>query len=133
MSGVWRRAQIKLEEYFLIWGRFGGGFLRNKKVNRWGLSSHNIPTNWGKDNIVLIGDALHPMLPFCARANFALEDAFVLAKLIDLYTMEEVTDKYVQIRKPRLLRLMKQIKKNAWNFHLKRGFLGHARIVDWFC
>ena len=63
------------------------------------------------------------MLPFLAQgANFALEDAFVLAKLIDLYTLEEVTDKYVQIRKPRLLRLMKQIKKNAWNFHLKHGF-----------
>ena len=104
-------------------GDLGEAFCEIKKVNRWGLSSHNIPTIWGKDNIVLIGDALHPMLPFLAQgANFALEDAFVLAKLIDLYTMEEVTDKYVQIRKPRLLRLMKQIKKNAWNFHLKRGF-----------
>ena len=116
------------EQVRRIFSDFGGdlreAFCEIKTVNKWGLSSNNIPMNWAKYNIVLIGDALHPMLPFLAQgANFALEDAFVLAKLIDLYSPEEVTDKYVQIRKPRLLRLMKQIKNNAWNFHLKRGFL----------
>ena len=92
-------------------------------VHKWGLSSHDIPANWTAGNIFLIGDALHPMLPFLAQgANSALEDAFVLTKLITFLDASEAADKYLEIRKPRLLRLMKQIKNNAWKFHLEDSF-----------
>jgi salicylate hydroxylase len=92
-------------------------------VHKWGLSSHDIPVNWTDCNIFLIGDALHPMLPFLAQgANSALEDAFVLTKLMSFLDASEAAIKYREIRKPRLLRLMKQIQNNAWKFHLEHSF-----------
>ena len=110
-----------------IFSEFGGdlkdtlGYIET--VQKWGLSSHDIPFNWAQKNIFLIGDALHPMLPFLAQgANAALEDAFILAKLIASNDPSEVAEKYVDIRKPRLLRLIKQIKNNAWKFHLEHSF-----------
>ena len=37
--------------------------------------------HWGRDQITLLGDAAHPMLPFLAQgAAMAIEDAAVLAK-----------------------------------------------------
>ena len=110
-----------------LFSEFGGDLKDTlgciETVKKWGLSSHDIPINWARNNIFLIGDALHPMLPFLAQgANSALEDAFILAKLIAFNDPSEVGDKYVAIRKPRLLRLIKQIKNNAWKFHLEHSF-----------
>jgi salicylate hydroxylase len=62
------------------------------------------------------------MLPFLAQgANSALEDAFILAKLITFHEPSKAAEKYIEIRKPRLLRLMKAIKNNAWKFHLEHS------------
>ena len=115
------------EEIKYLFSEFGGDLKQALEsittVHKWGLSSHDIPVNWTAGNIFLIGDALHPMLPFLAQgANSALEDAFVLAKLITFLDASEAADKYLEIRKPRLLRLMKQIKNNAWKFHLEHSF-----------
>jgi salicylate hydroxylase len=64
------------------------------------------------------------MLPFLAQgANSALEDSFVLARLITRLDPIEAAERYAEIRKPRLLRLIKQIKNNAWKFHLEHSFL----------
>ena len=110
-----------------LFSEFGGDLKENLEsittVHKWGLSFHDIPLNWTDGNIFLMGDALHPMLPFLAQgANSALEDAYVLTKLISFLDASEVADKYLEIRKPRLLRLMKQIKNNAWKFHLEHSF-----------
>ena len=115
------------EEIKHLFSEFGGDLRETldsiTTVHKWGLSSHDIPSNWAAGNIFLIGDALHPMLPFLAQgANSALEDAFVLAKLITFLDASEAAAKYLEIRKPRLLRLMKQIKNNAWKFHLEHSF-----------
>lgn len=111
-----------------IFSEFGGdlkeGLESIETVHKWGLSSHDVAVNWVIDNIFLIGDALHPMLPFLAQgANSALEDSFILAKLIPSLDPSEAADRYAEIRKPRLLRLMKQIKNNAWKFHMEHSFL----------
>ena len=116
------------EEIKRLFSEFGGDLKEAldsiETVNKWGLSSHEVPANWAVGNVFLIGDALHPMLPFLAQgANSALEDAFVLAKLITILDQMEAADKYLEIRKPRLFRLMKQIKNNAWKFHLEHSFL----------
>ena len=111
-----------------IFSEFGGdlkeGLESIETVHKWGLSSHDVAVNWVIDNIFLIGDALHPMLPFLAQgANSALEDSFILANLIPSLDPSEAADRYAEIRKPRLLRLMKQIKNNAWKFHMEHSFL----------
>ena len=115
------------EEIKLLFSEFGGDLREAldaiETVHKWGLSSWEVPVNWATGNIFLIGDALHPMLPFLAQgANAALEDAFVLAKLITILDPTEAADKYLEIRKPRLLRLIRQIKNNAWKFHLEHSF-----------
>jgi salicylate hydroxylase len=115
------------EEIKRLFSGFGGDLKEAldsiETAHKWGLSSHEVPVNWATGNVFLIGDALHPMLPFLAQgANSALEDAFVLAKLITLLDPSEAADKYHEIRKPRLSRLMKQIKNNAWKFHLEHSF-----------
>ena len=115
------------DEIKRLFSEFGGDLREAldsiETVHKWGLSYHEVPTNWTTGNIFLIGDALHPMLPFLAQgANSALEDAYVVAKLITLLDPIEAADKYLEIRKPRLLRLMKQIKNNAWKFHLDQSF-----------
>ena len=111
-----------------IFSEFGGnlkeGLESIETVHKWGLSSHDVAVNWAVENIFLIGDALHPMLPFLAQgANSALEDSFVLARLITRLDPIEAAERYAEIRKPRLLRLIKQIKNNAWKFHLEHSFL----------
>ena len=115
------------EEIKYIFSEFGGDMKETLEsittVHKWGLSSHDIPVNWTSGNIFLIGDALHPMLPFLAQgANSALEDAYVLKKLMSFLGASEAAEKYFEIRKPRLVRLMKQIKNNAWKFHLEHSF-----------
>lgn len=103
-------------------GEIGDALKSVETVHKWGLSSQDIPSNWAIDNIFLIGDALHPMLPFLAQgANSALEDAFILAKLITFHEPSKAAEKYIEIRKPRLLRLMKEIKNTAWKFHLEHS------------
>ena len=123
----WSRKE-KPENIKNLFSEFGGDLgdaLKSvETVHKWGLSSQDIPSNWAIDNIFLIGDALHPMLPFLAQgANSALEDAFILAKLITFHEPSKAAEKYIEIRKPRLLRLMKAIKNNAWKFHLEHSFL----------
>ena len=115
------------EEIKGIFSEFGGdlreGLASIETVHKWGLSSHDVALNWAVNNIFLVGDALHPMLPFLAQgANSALEDSFILANLITRLDPSEAAHRYAEIRKPRLLRLMKQIKNNAWKFHLEHSF-----------
>lgn len=128
----WSRKE-KPENIKNFFSEFGGDLGEALKsvetVHKWGLSSQDIPNNWAIDNIFLIGDALHPMLPFLAQgANFALEDAFILAKLITFHDPSKVAEKYIEIRKPRLLRLMKEIKNNAWRFHLEHSLFRNCAL-----
>ncbi len=47
---------------------------------KWALAERPQPRRWSQDQITLLGDAAHPMLPFLAQgAAMAIEDAFVLA------------------------------------------------------
>ncbi len=53
------------------------------EVYKWALYDRNPVKPWYQDNIVLMGDACHPMTPYMAQgAAMALEDAVVLARCI---------------------------------------------------
>jgi len=54
----------------------------------WGLFRHPVAQVWGRvlpeGMAAILGDAAHPTLPFLAQgANMALEDAWMLAALLD--------------------------------------------------
>ena len=89
-------------------------------MNLWGLFRHPVAQSWGKGNVCILGDAAHPTLPFLAQgANLAIEDAFVLASVLDKPT--SITDglrMYEERRKPRVTRAIEAANANARNYHL---------------
>lgn len=99
-----------------------------EKTFLWGLFNHPYLSHWTKDNVALVGDACHPMLPFLAQgAVMALEDAWVLARELD--QAEDVASgllAYERICKPRATRVQKAAASNATAYHLQNG---PARLV----
>ena len=86
-----------------------------EQTHLWGLFKHPVPERWHKGSQVLIGDAAHPTLPFLAQgANLALEDAWVLADLVDTGQEHQIG----AIRLARVRRALKAAEANARNYHL---------------
>ncbi|KAG6986533.1 6-hydroxynicotinate 3-monooxygenase [Physcia stellaris] len=95
-----------LEEF----GHFGAGLVEllglAENVAVWPLQDYLPFSRWTSNNIVLIGDAAHPMLPFGGQAaNQALEDAGALGTLLaNVTSREEMQHRlklFEDIRKPR--------------------------------
>ncbi|KAF2731483.1 putative salicylate hydroxylase [Polyplosphaeria fusca] len=60
---------------------------RVKTVLKWKLCHHEELETWTRGNVVLLGDACHPSLPYQAQgAAMAVEDGAVLGTLLGLYT-----------------------------------------------
>lgn len=70
----------------------------------WTMLDVEILPSFHKDNIMLIGDAAHPVLAFTSQGvNSALEDADLIAQLLGEYpevTLKELYDRFDKIRKP---------------------------------
>ena len=84
--------------------------------------------SWARGNLVLLGDACHPMMPFMAQgAGMAIEDAVVLARC--LATVSKVEDvaaalqRYAGLRMERASKIQVGSRGNNW---LREG--GNA---DW--
>ena len=78
-------------------------------VTKWQLSSRGLPRRWHNDRVVLLGDALHPMLPFLAQgANMAFEDAWELSRSLARNSLAE--DAFREFRRRRIKRLEKTIR-----------------------
>ncbi|NUT60656.1 FAD-dependent monooxygenase [Herbaspirillum sp. C9C3] len=83
---------------------------------------------WAKGNMVLLGDACHPMMPFMAQgAGMAIEDAVVLARcLASVAALDDVPaalHRYAQLRMERASTIQIGSRGNNW---LREG--GNA---DW--
>jgi len=89
-------------------------------VHLWGLFSHPVADTWSQSGAVILGDALHPTLPFLAQgANMAIEDAWVLAEEMDRHDdMQDACAAYKKRRLRRVCRIVKAAGRNARNFHL---------------
>lgn len=86
----------------------------------WGLFNHPVLPQWAKGRTGLLGDACHPMLPFLAQgAVMGLEDAFVLAEMLDAKGVEAGLLAYEQARKARATRVQQGAARNAWSYHLR--------------
>lgn len=91
--------------------------------HRWGLFAHAPLPQWHKGNVVLLGDACHPMLPFMAQgATMALEDAWVLAEsLLSHRALPEALAAYERARKARATRVQRVAARNARIYHMGPG------------
>lgn len=110
---------------------FGGAVARLlphvTDVFRWGLFGHRVPQTWVRENVVLLGDSAHAMLPFLAQgAVMAIEDAWVLAQFVDKHRGTAGLVGYEAVRKERVARVMKEAAANAHRFHIRNPVAARA-------
>jgi salicylate hydroxylase len=98
------------------------------------LFRHPVAASWGRvlpeGMVAILGDAAHPTLPFLAQgANMALEDAWVLAALLDLHGPGQVAlDAYQAARATRCARIVQAANRNARAYHLSGLTRGVAHL-----
>ena len=111
--------------------RFGGpvpGWLAQvDRVGVWGLFRHQIAARWQDGRRVILGDAVHPTLPFMAQgAVMAIEDAWILTECLDrIADQPAALARYQALRSPRVTRVIAAANANARNYHLS----GPARLI----
>ena len=88
---------------------------------RWSL--HNRPTirNWSTPRATLLGDAVHPTLPYLAQgACMAIEDGAVLTRALDQAdSIPEALQLYQRNRIDRTVRIVNQSSAKRTLFHLR--------------
>ena len=90
-----------------------------EEVFLWGLFRHRVAHRWHAGRQVLLGDAAHPTLPFLAQgANLALEDAYVLARLLSEEPVAPALPAYQAARADRCRMVADAATRNARNYHL---------------
>jgi salicylate hydroxylase len=96
-----------------------------KDVGVWALHDRNAIARWSTARTTLVGDAAHPMLPFLAQgANQAIEDAMVLAQLLERAGRDSITaalSRYELLRRPRTEEIHSISRRNAGMLHLPDG------------
>lgn len=103
-----------------------------EQVNLWGLFRHPVAERWHGHGAAILGDAAHPTLPFLAQgANMALEDAWVLAAMLDNHAEpSEALAAYQAARRDRTVRIVAAANANARNYHLRgaKKLIGHLGL-----
>ncbi|MFD1344582.1 FAD-dependent monooxygenase, partial [Litorisediminicola beolgyonensis] len=97
----------------------------------WGLFRHPVAPRWWGARSVLLGDAAHPTLPFLAQgANMALEDAWVLARMLARHGIgEDGLSAYAAARRDRVARVLAAADGNARKYHLREPIAGAAHLA----
>ncbi|MEM8959808.1 MAG: FAD-dependent monooxygenase, partial [Pseudomonadota bacterium] len=89
-------------------------------VHLWGLFRHEVAEVWSGGRLVLLGDAVHPTLPFLAQgACMAIEDAWVLTdRLAAQESIPAALAQYQALRRDRCRRIVAAANRNARLYHL---------------
>ena len=87
-------------------------------VHRWALLERDPLSSWVDGQIVLLGDACHPMTPYMAQgAASSLEDAVVLSRCLKdatPATLPQSLKQYEAARKPRASKIQSTSSANTW-------------------
>ncbi len=89
---------------------------------KWALFEHQCPKYWAMENIALLGDAVHPTLPFMAQgAVMALEDAYCLANCLVQTEghVQQGFQAYQKMRVQRVGKVQKTSRKMGRIYHLR--------------
>ncbi|KAK7427366.1 hypothetical protein QQZ08_006135 [Neonectria magnoliae] len=101
--------------------------MAGKDFLKWRLFDLDMVDNWvhPSGKAVLLGDAVHPMLPYMASgAAMACEDAAVLRKVLQTATEDTLAaalQRYQEIRQPRASAVQKSGRKLQDAYHLADG------------
>lgn len=86
-------------------------------VHRWGINTHDPLPTWHAGNVVLIGDAAHPVTPYMGQgAALAMEDAVVLSRSL-LDGSDDVTraiERFESARIERTSTVQRISEANTW-------------------
>jgi 2-polyprenyl-6-methoxyphenol hydroxylase-like FAD-dependent oxidoreductase len=84
--------------------------------HKWAILERDPLPRWSDGNVVLLGDACHPMTPYMAQgAATSMEDAAVLARCIDACDdFRSAFELYEAHRKPRTSRVQAISSANTW-------------------
>ena len=96
---------------------------------RWALFDPAPLPAWSRAQMVLIGDAAHPVLPFLAQGGaMAIEDGYVLGRLIAHYGLEphRVFPAFETARRARVARLQQASRENGRIYHMS-GLMAKGR------
>ncbi|KAF7719711.1 Aromatic-ring hydroxylase-like protein [Penicillium ucsense] len=131
--GVSRQAGSvdEMKELFVGWDPILNRFLdcvKSGRIDKWKLMHHGEMENWVNDrsNLVFIGDACHPMLPYLAQgANSSLEDGAVLGLLLGRMSnksqLPRILRLYESLRKSRGESIVRETFKQRHDFHMVDG------------
>ncbi|KAJ5925644.1 hypothetical protein N7454_008283 [Penicillium verhagenii] len=122
----------EMRELFVGWDPILNKFLTyvdtSVGIDKWKLMHHGEMENWvnDKSNLVFIGDACHPMLPYLAQgANSSLEDGAVLGLLLghmtDKAQLPRILRLYETLRKSRGEAIVRETFKQRHDFHMHDG------------
>jgi 6-hydroxynicotinate 3-monooxygenase len=88
------------------------------ELRKWALVERDPMPCWGKNSVVLLGDACHTMMPYMAQgAASAIEDAVVLARCLARVSWDEMPKAlaaYAANRQERTARMLLTSRENAW-------------------
>lgn len=116
------QSKERVAEIFAKWpSQFKELFNSKAKWTGWPLYATQKLENMVEQNVAMIGDAAHSMLPFSAQgAAMAIEDAAVLAQQIaEHQTISEALTNFETLRIPRVNKVMDIARKNGEIYHLK--------------
>ena len=85
-------------------------------VHKWSLYERDPLPNWCDKQVVLLGDACHPMVPYMAQgAAMAIEDAAILTRVLEKHeNFPEAFKIFESIRKERTSQVQLTSHKNQW-------------------
>ena len=95
-------------------------FKSSSKVYRWGMYTRSPLKSLVNENVTLLGDAAHPMLPFLGQGgNMAIEDAFIFASLCKNFKNDYDKSQmyYQKLRLKRVNRVQNSSKQQAMIYH----------------
>lgn len=93
----------------------------SERYYKWALYDRDPLPQWGRGRISLLGDSVHPMLPYLGQgAAMALEDACILARVLEQYgeNAEAALRRYEAIRAPRTAHAQLASRERARQNHL---------------
>lgn len=125
----WRNAdwstKSDLQEVFDEFGDFDENTMETLRlidpdgVYKWALHTRRPLSSWVSGRVALLGDAVHPMLPFMGQgAAMAIEDGMVLARCLHAHPrLPEALATYQAVRKPRAEELVERSNLMGGVFH----------------